>query len=442
MEAGPMAQGPHPPRTTWWAAALGLTLLIGIMPQFLLGALGPQLRASLGIAASDVGLIFALLCGSAVLAAPGLGRVIDRTGGRAGAMALLGVTGAALLVASFAGSRAGLMLAFVPAGLAMAAANPATNRWAASAAAPRLQSLLVGVGQASVQVGALGAGLLAAAVAIGLDWRGALRVTAALALLGILVAARSPSDGPGSAVRRGAGTGGSAPTGQPPATVGSGPVARIRRRVQVALAAYALLMGGGTALMLTYLPTYAVDRVGLGVAAAGATAIVYGTVALATRLALSVTLRDPDRVLAAILVTLSLGAAVAVGLVAAAADRGATLLWAGTLLFGATGTAWPMVAFLGVVRASAPGTAGVVTGWVTAAFYTGLWTTPLVGGMLIAGPGYGSLWILAIACVLLAVIPAVRTSALAGLSGAAQSSGVRPADAASATATDASSSRP
>jgi predicted MFS family arabinose efflux permease len=438
MEPFDRSSAPH---TARWAVALGLTLLVGVMPQFLLGALGPQLRADLGLGAADVGLVFSMLTGSAVLIAPLLGWGIDRTGGRAGAIALLSLSGAALLLASFATSRTTLLVAFVPAGLAMAAANPATNRWAAAAEPARLQAFLVGVGQASVSAGALCAGLLAAAVAVGLDWRGALRIAAGVALLGILVASRSPGDGPGTVSRRGAARGG---RGTPAArgTAPDDPAMRTRRRIQRALAGYAVLMGGGTALVLTYLPTYAVDRIGLGVAAAGATAVVYGSVAILTRLGLSGALRAPDRVLALVLTVLALGAAAAVTLIVLAEGRGPALLWAGTLLFGATGSAWPMVAFLGVVRASPPGRAGVVTGWVTAAFYTGLWATPLIGGLLVAGPGYRALWALAAACALLAIVPAVRTSALRDLTsalrepaGGAQPEGAAPAAVTSATAT-------
>jgi len=406
-------------RTALWASALGLALLVGIFPQFALGALGPQIRLDLGITASDIGLLFSVLSAAGVLASPVLGRVVDRTGGRHAAIALLALAGSALVAASFARSRTDLLIAMVPAGFAMAAANPATNRWASAASPARRQALLVGVGQASVQVGALVAGLLAAAVAIGLDWRGALRIGAGLAVLGIVVAWSSPADDPGlirgrvrpargAALRR---------VEAAAATERSGEVTVLRRRVQIALGAYALAMGGGSALVLSYLPAFAVDRVGLSVAVAGATGIVFGTVAIVTRLALSATLREPDRVLAGVLAVLSAGAAVSVTLIAMAGEHGPVLLWAGTVLFGATGTAWPMVAFLGVVRASGPGEAGIVTGWVTAAFYTGLWATPLIGGMLLRGPGYGPLWALAAAVMLLALFPALGTRPLMRVNG-------------------------
>lgn len=403
-----MSGTPHPPGTARWATALGLILLVGVMPQFLLGALGPQLRDALGISAADVGLAFSVLAGSAVLVAPLLGRAVDRTGGRIGGMAVLAVSGCSLLAASFATSRTMLLVALVPAGLAMAAANPATNRWASDARDARLQSLLVGVAQASVQAGALGAGLLAAAVAVGVDWRGAMRIAAGLAALGILAALRSPSDAPGP-LGRGTGAGVGA-VGVPPVP-GRSAAARARRHVRVGLAGYAMLMGGGTALVLTFLPTYAVDRVGLGVAAAGATATVYGAVAVATRLALSATLRDPDRVIARVLVLLALGSALGMSLIASADTAGPGPLWAGTVVFGASGTAWPMVAYLGAVRFSGPGEAGAVAGWVTAAFYLGLWATPLLGGAVVVAAGYATLWTIAIVCALAALVPAVALAA-------------------------------
>ena len=79
------------------------------------------------------------------------------------------------------------------------------------------------------------------------------------------------------------------------------------------------------------------------------------------------------------------------------------------MLFGATGTTWPAVAFLAVVRSSPLGGAGRVTGWVTAAFYLGLWITPPVAGRLIATTGYTWVWLGAVACYLLATWPALLT---------------------------------
>jgi len=142
---------------------------------------------------------------------------------------------------------------------------------------------------------------------------------------------------------------------------------------------------------------------------------VFGTVAIVTRLALSTVLREPDRFLSRVLIMLSIGAALAVTLIALAGERGPVLLWTGTVLFGATGTAWPMVAFLGAVRASGPGEAGIVTGWITAALYAGIWATPLIGGALLRGSGYGPLWTMAAASILLSILPAWTTRSLASL---------------------------
>lgn len=396
------------PRTGTWALGMSLTLLVGVTPQFLLGALGPQLRVALDMSAADIGVMFSFVVGSAVLAAPVLGRLIDRTGGRIGSIALLTVSGASMLAASFATSRTSLLVALIPAGFAMAAANPATNRWATAAESPRLQSLLVGVAQASVQAGALGAGLLASSVALGLDWRGSMRIASCLAVLGLLVAAYAPSDGPGLVRRR--------PTRAEQRATDTGPggdLTRLRRRVQLALGGYALLMGACTSLGITYLPTYAVDRVGLSIAGAGATTAVYGSVAVLMRIALGAAIRDPDRLLAPVLTALALGAATSLALIAAADGRSVVLLWVGTALFGATGTSWTMVAFLGIVRVSAPGTAGVITGWVTAAFYTGLGGAPLVGAVLLRNGDYSTVWTLAMVFAVLSVAPAAGTRGLA-----------------------------
>lgn len=380
-----------------WAAALGLALLVGILPQFAIGALAPQLRADLRLSPADIGVVFAGFLGLGVVGSPLAGPLVDRIGGRRSCLALLLVTGAALTGASFATSRTWLIAALLPAGAAMAFANPGTNRWASAAADARAQATLVGVAQAGVQAGALLAGALAAASALGLDWRGALRISAAVAVVGVVAAWWAPEDHPSPARLR--------PPRDPPACGADTSLDPQSRHDLRLLAAYALLMGGGTAVVFAYLPSYAVDIARLSVAAAGATTMVFGGTALLCRIGLGVAIRHPDRVGPPLLVAMALGSALSIGVIAAGALH-PVWIWVGAVIFGATGTTWPAVAFLAVVRASPPGRAGRVTGWVTAAFYLGLWVTPPVAGQVIVRVGYPWMWVGAAACYLFAVVPA------------------------------------
>lgn len=403
------------PRLVLWAGALGLALLVGIFPQFAIGALGPQLRVDLGLEPADLGLIFAGFIGLGVVGSPLAGPLADRIGGRRSCLGLLLVSGAALVAASFATSRTGLIVALLPAGAAMAFANPGTNRWASAAADARTQATLVGVAQAGVQAGALLAGGLAAASVLGLDWRGALRIGALLAVAGALATWRAPRD---DAAEVAQGTHGADADASPDGAAGnaSGPaltaddhagparLAGTARRDLRALATYAMFMGGGTALVFAYLPSFAVDVAGLTVSSAGATTMVFGGTALVCRLALGAVIRRPDQVGPPLLIGMAIGSAVSIGLIASGGVD-AAWIWVGAVVFGATGTTWPAVAFLAVVRASPPGGAGRVTGWVTAAFYAGLLVTPPVGGWVIASGGYTRLWLGAMACYLLAAIP-------------------------------------
>lgn len=380
-----------------WAAALGLALLVGILPQFAIGALAPQLRADLQLSPADIGLVFAGFLGLGVVGSPLAGPLVDRVGGRRSCLGLLLVTGTALTGASFATSRTWLIAALLPAGAAMAFANPGTNRWASAAPDARTQATLVGVAQAGVQAGALLAGALAAASAFGLDWRGALRISAAIAVVGLIAAWRAPEDRTSPASVR--------PPASPSATGANTSLDPQSRHDVWALAAYALLMGGGTAMVFAYLPSYAVDIATLSVAAAGATTMVFGGTALLCRIGLGVAIRRPDRIGPPLLVAMALGSALSIGVIAAGALDPAWI-WVGAVVFGATGTTWPAVAFLAVVRASPPGRAGRVTGWVTAAFYLGLWVTPPIAGQVIVRVGYPWMWVGAAACYLLAIVPA------------------------------------
>lgn len=388
---------PQAERAVLWAAALGSVLLVAILPQFAIGALGPQLRQDLGLGPADLGLVFAALYAIGVVGSPIAGGLVDRLGGRRSCLALLATSGVALLLASFAGSRSALMVAMLPAGAAMAVANPGTNRWASAAPTARAQATLVGVAQAGVQAGALGAGLFAAAAAVGLDWRASLRLAALLALGAILASWFSPDDRHRHASQR---------SPEPDAST------RPMRRLRTArwLAVYALLMGAGTSVVFAYLPTFAVDEAAFSVSAAGATAIVYGGTALVCRIGIGVLLRRPDELARPLLVAMSLGAAGALAVVTLGAEAPAWI-WLGAVLFGATGTTWPAIAFLAVVRTSPAAIAGRVTGWVAAAFYLGLWVGPPAAGMAITTAGYTPVWVAAGACYLLAVLPAIAASA-------------------------------
>jgi predicted MFS family arabinose efflux permease len=374
-----------------WETALALALLVGVFPQFALGALGPQLREDIGLTPADLGLVFTALYILGVAASPLAGPLADRWGGRVTCIALLLLSGASLWAASLSSGRLGLFAAMLPAGAAMALANPGTTRWAAAAPTAARQASLVGIAQAGVQAGALVAGGLAAAVALGLDWRGALRAGALLAAIGALAAWRAPADrGEPASSRRRDGPRDEAPT---------------LRRARRGLALYALLMGGGTAIVFAYLPSYGVDVVGLSVATAGATTLVFGATALVCRLLLGSVLRRGEQIGPGLLTLMSGGAAVSILLLATGA-LAPGWLWAGTVLFGATGTTWPVAAYLAVLRHSPPGAAGRLTGWVTASFYLGLWATPAIAGWVIATVGYHLVWGGAVACYVAAIAPA------------------------------------
>jgi predicted MFS family arabinose efflux permease len=366
-----------------WATALALALLIGVFPQFALGALGPQLRNDLGLSPADLGLAFTALYVLGVAGSPIAGPLADRIGGRITCFGLLLVSGTSLWAASVVSTRLGLLAAMVPAGAAMALANPGTTRWAAAAGTARRQASLVGIAQAGVQAGALVAGGLASAAALGLDWRGALRIGSLIAAIGAVATWYGPKD--------------RATTPAPPARDGDTGTQTSPEvhRAQRSLAGYALLMGGGTAIVFAYLPSYGVDVVGLSIPTAGATTMVFGATALICRLLLGVILRRGDQVGPRLLSIMSIGAAGSIGLLAAGAAS-SVWLWSGVVLFGATGTTWPVAAYLAVLRHSPKGSAGRVTGWVTASFYLGLWMTPGIAGHVIAEFGYPLVWLGAI----------------------------------------------
>lgn len=360
---------------------LGLTMALGTLSQFVLGALGPRIIADLAIGRATFGLAMTALFACGFVLAPVAGGVVDRIGGR---RSLVGVcVAAAMAMSGLALATSIWWFALVAAGggVAMALANPATNRVARARSSTQRRGTVVGVTQAGVQAGALGAGLLAAASSWLGGWRGVAWLLAAVGLAaGVLVLRALPPL-----------------PHRPVADRDRADDARVRVLTRPSLqtgtvAAYAVLMGAGSGAVFSHLPLYAFDDVGLGEAAAGAIPAVFGVVGMLARVQVG---RSADRGpgVVPLLVAMGVGAAGAAALLALAVTTGAAALWAGVVLFGATGVAWPAVAMLTVVRTTAAGRVGAATGWVATGLYAGLLVTPAVAGWAAeVGPGYPAVW--------------------------------------------------
>lgn len=284
-----------------------------------------------------------------------------------------------------------LVGAAVLAGAAMGINNPVTNRLIALHTPPRRRGRVVGVKQTGVKVSHLAAGATLPWLAQALGWRQGLVLVAVGAGTGVLLA---PVAVPRAVARTGRGA--NAPSATPmQADIGW-------------LRLFAVTMAVGVAAINTYLPLYAVDRVGLSLPAAGAVVTAYAMTATGSRLvwaALTDRLGDPTMVL------LWLSGAGAAGLLvlATAASAGPAILWLATLWTGVTTGSWNVVAHVTVVREAHGSRAAAASGFMQSAFFLGLAIgAPLFGLMVQVTGGYGLAWSVASGLALVAFAVVLR----------------------------------
>lgn len=369
-------------RSSTFGGALVVLMITSALMQYSLGVLGPVLVVEYGLTRTQLGSLTSVLFLVASTASPLVGQVIDRFGARRALPLPFAATILGFLLASAASSYISLILAIAVAGSGMAFANPLSNKLVALHAPRGRQGLLMGIKQSGVQVAAVTAGILMPTVVARLGLSTANLATAGVLSIGLLAVLRVvPQDVPTA-------RGGPSPSAirdqvsQPPP----------RRTTLSWISAYALLMGSGIAAIYAYLPLYATEELGMSVARAGFLAGSIGMIGVVSRVvwgALSERLRHP----ATALTSLAATAMFAQALVWGSAALGNWAAWTAALVLGASAVAWNAVAMFAVVRVLGTKGAGVNSGFVQLAFFSGFAIGPLLFGLLAdASGGYSVGW--------------------------------------------------
>ena len=242
-------------------------------------------------------------------------------------MLAIGVAALLLMAASF--DYVSIAAAIAVAGVCRAGCNPATNR-VISVRVPRgRRGWVTGVKQSGEAVAIVLAASLIPGIAVLWGWRGALLVLAALAAVALAAAA--------VCVR-------GSLRGAADARAGSG---RLRRSIHW-VNAYCLAMGAAGGAVTAYLPLYAHEEGSLGVAAAGATMVVAGAVALVFRILWS-RWSETRFGFPASLCGLAVLGAVSGVVLRWRASVGIAAFWLGAALWGASGLAFGSVAMMAVM---------------------------------------------------------------------------------------------
>lgn len=385
-----MERRPPPPTVLWaFAATLALAHLLAAFPAFAVSALAPTITADLDLSRAGYGSLVTVMVVTSMLCYVLAGRLVDRGGGRRWLAALFAASAVSCLALGSARSYLWLASGMAFGGLAMAFANPAGNRLVLRHVPRPRQGLVVGVKHAGGQVGAVVAGVALPAGALVLGWRGVLLACvlgplAGLALTARFVPASRPEDRHGDRAR--------ARTGAAAGIAGL-------------LGLYGFLSSAGNAIVVTYLPLYAFERVGMGATSAGLMLSLVGLLGIAARLTLGWVADRLESTTLPLLV-LAMGGSASLGLLLLAERLGPWALVAGAVGYGATGGQWLVVAMLAIVRTVTPGRTGRVSGYVMTSSSVGFMAAPVVFGRSVDvtgswTPGWAGVVVLSLLSLLL-----------------------------------------
>jgi MFS family permease len=386
-------------------AAASLTICLGMMPIFLLGAVAPFLRLELGVSAGALGLAAGVFYATSAIGSTVGGHVIERVDpirmSRVIALAMVAL-GAALPFAATAWSL--LLLAVALTGLVNGLTQPAANLLLRTHVESRRLDRTIGTKQAAAPFAGVMVGLLVPLSAAHVGWRWSFLLLAATALPLLLVLPQ-----------------------------GSGRPAVDRVRVKVARGAspglllLSIAAGGASGTALTaaaFLVTSGVDR-GLSVAAAATLLTTLSIINIATLL-LSVRLSAAAGGRADLAMIATMLGAAAVGYGVVANSTGVVPFVVGALLVIAFGWGWHALMHVAIV-AGRFGPPGVATGAAMTGVFGGSSIVPVVFGALLNGIGPRSAWTL-LMCIAVASAASFATLARwssAGLLGASDGPGIR-----------------
>jgi len=366
-------------RRAWSTVAVGT--MCSALPVFLTGAVGVQLRDSLDITATAIGLSMGVSFGvAAVLSAP-MGRLAQRLGPRRAFRVGLTVTALAMLgVALFVESSAMLACLLGVAGAANALNQPSANLLLASHVDPQRLGFALAVKQSGMPAAALVGGLAVPAVALTVGWEWAY---AGAGVLALTVLTLLPAD---------------RVNGTRPTTSSSGRSARPDMATSL-LALYAAVgfLGALHAGAMTGFITSGAEESGISPGVAGLVLSFGSATGIASRLYQGWRVdRSGMLPIQRIILLYAVGGLGALGL---AVDLPITYLLASAPAF-AFGWAWPGLFNLSVIRNN-PSAPGAATGISQVGVFVGAATGPALGGVIIDVGGYRWLWLTGAAALMI-----------------------------------------
>lgn len=349
-----------------------LVTVSSVYPAFLAGALGDELRAAVSIGNRFFGLVVGSFFFGAMLGSAGLGRIGEQLGARRMIIAGVGTSGlVCAVIASFVRSGAGLVVALVIAGVANSGSQTAVNKLLGQAIAPGRLGIAMAIKQSGMPAASMLGGLAVPAIALTVGWQWGYAAAAVVAATTILATMRfAPAE---------------------PAAIKTKPAAELvsTRETLIWAATAAAFSAAGAGTLGNWVTSSATDA-GWSSGAAGLI-LSFGAISGITMRLLMGAAADrqprmvPVRVAAAFLLVGSLGAVV----------LGIRAEWAqvvGAFVAFGAGWAWPALFNYGIVRTNV-NAASTATGITQTGTYVGVFSGPVVMGLLVDQWGYGVGWL-------------------------------------------------
>lgn len=347
-------------------AILALAMWFSMFPQSAVGVLGPFITEDLRLSKAQLGTLATLIFLSGAVGSMFVGRLNDRIGARHLLFVLFLISFLGMVLMATSTSYPSLAFAVFVGGFAGALGNPVTNDLISTGITGGSQGTLMGIKQAGVKAGTFVNGLCLPGLAAVTGWRGALLAWTILPLTGLATASRviprvtSPTRSSAPRTRWWAVSAGI-----------------------WSLAVYAFFMGGGSAAVLTHLPLYAYERLGMTPAGGGLLVATIGFISMVVRIVYGKRADVGDVRPAQVLLLLALGATISKLLFWLAQPLGTWLVWVGAVGYAVTAGAWHVWAHWAIVRRSNHGSTSQETSVVQVAFYGGLMMTPILFGYLV-----------------------------------------------------------
>lgn len=373
-----MRAAPASSRRMLTAASLSIT--IGSLPVFLLGAMAVLMRRDLGFTESGLGLAVAIFFAASALGSMPGGRLAERYGARRALIwATAGSTASLIGIATVARTWAQLAAFLALGGIALALSGPAGNLALAQAIPSGRQGFAFGLKQAAVPAATLVAGLAVPVIGLSLGWRWAYAVAGVAGGLAyaVVLPRRAGAD-------------------QRPAAK-AGTAAPSPRALALLTLAAVLGSGGGNAMTAFYVESAVSRDVPVGVA--GLWLALGSVCAIAGRLLYGGLVDRSGRGGLALVSWLWAMGAVGVALLSFARSPGS--LAAATFLAFAFGWGWNGLFHHAVVKRH-PEAPAAATGITTTGMFAGGTLGPFGFGALVHAASYTTAWLVVAGCLLTA----------------------------------------